>query len=99
MLGSLNVFAVKEDYPLNWKYRGGNNLIYDCINKYYVCASDVARISCEEDRTHAIDTKLDKYSCAVLKRFTNKEECLQKQHEVLNTNVVRKFCFSDRFHH
>lgn len=99
MLTSMNAFSINEDYVLNWKYRGGNNLIYDCIHKYYVCANDVARIQCDEDRAHAIETKLDNYPCAVLKKFSSKEECLQKNYEVLNTNVVRKFCYSDRFHH
>ena len=98
ILGSQGLFA-SENYPLNWKYRGGSNLIYDCINKYYACVNEISSDRCHEERAKAIENKLDKYPCAVLKSFAKKEDCLRKNYEVLNANTVKKFCYLDWLHH
>ena len=88
-----------EIYQLNSKYRGGNNLIYDCEDMYYACVKDQGRDKCAADRAQAIKNKLDKYPCAVLKEFSKKEDCLKQNYELLKSDAAKRFCYSDGFHH
>jgi hypothetical protein len=95
---SSSVFA-NPIYQLNDKYRGGNNLIYDCQGLYYVCVKNEGRDNCAESREEALKLKLNKYPCVVLKSFSNKEDCLRKNYELLNSEATKRFCYSDGFHH
>jgi hypothetical protein len=98
VFSSLSIFA-GEDYVINKKYRGGNNLIYDCVQKIFICANDTAKTECEAERKEAIENKLENYPCAVLKTFPNKADCLLKNYEVANVNALKRYCHSDRLHH
>lgn len=93
---STNLFATREDYPINAQYRGGPNLIYNCNKKLFVCASNVAKEDCEEERKAGMDLKVENYPCAVLKTFTTKKECLEKNYEYVNVNALKKYCRKKR---
>ena len=97
-LSSFTVFA-REDYVINIQYRGGDNLIYDCNEKYFVCVSDTGRDQCETDRQEAKDNGKENYPCAVLKVYKKKEDCLQKQYEIANVNALKRYCKLDRLKH
>jgi hypothetical protein len=86
-------------YQLNDKYRGGDNLIYDCQGLYYACVKNEGRNRCAEEREAAIKLNSKKYPCAVLKSFPTKEDCLKKNYELLNSEATKRFCYSDGFHH
>lgn len=83
----------KPDYPIDWKYKAGDYLIYDCDRGHYACVDKDGYTNCDEERKYALEVKAKIYPCAPLKKFTDKKECIQKQYEILAINANKRFCY------
>lgn len=83
----------RSNYMMNARYRGGPFLVYDCEGQYYACVDQDGTDSCAEKRTKSMEKKESKYPCAPLKKFPNKEACLQKNYDVMESMALKRFCF------
>ena len=101
IFSSLRLWAdiTLENYVINGQYRSGNNLIYNCNQKIFVCVTSAGKIQCDTDRQNARENNLLHYPCAVLKSFATKEECFNKNYEVANVNAFKRYCVLDRLKH
>ncbi len=82
-----------SDYALDWKYKGGQFLIYDCERMHYVCATDEGFEDCLNHRNTAIKKNQKTYPCAPLKKFETKKLCVQQSYKIVDQNSQRRFCF------
>ena len=83
----------REEYQLDWKYRAGEYLIYDCERSHYACVSKDGQNNCLEERKFALESKSDKYPCTPLKKFDDKKSCIQKGYQLVDVNAIKRFCF------
>jgi hypothetical protein len=83
----------KSDYTINDRYHAGPYLIFDCRGKYYACVDDVSNDNCSERRKESIELKKKIYPCAPLKKFDDKEKCLYKNYEVVESVAMKRFCY------
>lgn len=83
----------KTDYQINWKYKAGEYLIYDCERGYYACVDKDANESCLKDRNLALEKKEKNLKCAPLKKFQNKKSCVIEDYKVVDINAFRRFCY------
>lgn len=83
----------KTDYQIDWKYKGGEYLIYDCERIHYACVNIDGFQNCKEERNYAVETKAPKYPCVPLKKYEDKKSCVKKNYEVVDRNVVKRFCY------
>lgn len=83
----------KAEYQINGKYEAGDNLIYDCQDEYFSCVNKISFEKCVEARAGQITLDEPKYTCAPLKEFTTKEECLKANYEIISRQMLRKFCY------
>ncbi|MFA6237545.1 MAG: hypothetical protein WC635_09485 [Bacteriovorax sp.] len=83
----------RVDYQIDWKYKSGNYLIFDCERSHYACVTKDGDDNCREERNFAIEKKLPTYPCAPLRKFTTKATCMIKNYEVVDTQALRRFCY------
>lgn len=83
----------KAEYQINGKYEAGDNLIYDCQDEYFACVNKISFEKCVEARAGQITLGEPKYTCAPLKEFTTKEECLKANYDIISRQMLRKFCY------
>lgn len=81
------------NYPMSARYRAGSNLIYDCRDKFYACVDSDGHLACREERDTSIKYKNNRYPCAPLKKFKDKDACLVKNYEVIESVAFKRFCF------
>ncbi len=81
------------NYQIDWKYKGGEYLIYDCERDHYACVNIDGDNNCKEERNFAMEVKAAKYPCVSFKKFDNKKSCLEKNYEVVERKVVKRFCY------
>lgn len=83
----------KSNYQMNARYKAGPFLIYDCQGEYYACVDKDGSEKCREDRDASINKKEKRYPCSPLKTFENKEACLVKNYEVIESLALKRFCY------
>lgn len=83
----------KTDYQINWKYKGGEYLIFDCERDHYACVNADGFQNCQEERNFAIEIKAPKYPCVAFKKYDSKKLCVVKNYEVVERNVLKRFCY------
>lgn len=83
----------KAEYQINGKYEAGDNLIYDCQDEYFACVNKISFEKCVEARAGQITLGEPKYTCAPLKEFPSKEECLKANYDIISRQMLRKFCY------
>lgn len=95
----------KEDYyksesnfepAISEKYFTGRNLIYDCYEKHFVCASDVNYEECSESRKNAIANRNVLLPCAPLKQLPNQIECFKLNYTLIHEQTYKGFCISQK---
>jgi hypothetical protein len=74
------------------KYEGGPFLIYDCVDKHWVCVLESYYMACEKQRREDIDNKKQLLSCAPLGTYLNKKSCYQRQLYMVGQNYETRFC-------
>lgn len=83
-----------EEYQIDLNYHGGSNFIYDCENRYYACVDTPSFNKCIEKRELNYSfSKSNELSCAPIKRFMSKEECVLYQYSVQERSPKLFFCY------
>lgn len=83
----------KSNFQLNAKYKAGAFLVYDCRGEYYACVDQDGSDKCREERDLSLQRKETRLPCAPLKKFADKQTCLKKNYEVLESLAVKRFCY------
>lgn len=93
----LSGFDVKTDIIAD-NYEAGNALIYDCVEKHWVCVTSTYFDECREKREKA---KSDQDSvtlpCAQIAHFPNKKSCFQRQLFMTTHHHGDRFCVKDEW--
>ncbi len=79
---------------ISYKYRLGQYLIYDCIDKHFACVTDYDFQNCQNKRKEAFDDKDFNLRCAPLKKWENYPECINIQYEKMYQNPGLAFCYN-----
>ena len=74
------------------KYEAGQFLIYNCIDKHWVCVLETHFTDCEKERLEDIDNKVMDLRCAPIGAFPTKKSCFQQQLFMLSQNFSTRFC-------
>jgi hypothetical protein len=90
----LNDYDGKVDI-ISDKYEAGPFLIYDCVDKHYVCVLESYFKDCSEARAKDIHEKKLDMTCAPISEHLNKKSCFQKQLFMVGQNHGTKFCVGD----
>lgn len=90
----LNDYDPKVDI-ISDKYEAGPFLIYDCLDKHYVCVLESYFNDCAEAREKDIHNKELKMSCAPISKHLNKKSCFQKQLFMVSQNHGNRFCVGE----
>lgn len=93
ILSSSTLHAQIGDYAIDDHYKAGNNLIYECARKHYVCVNNDGWEKCTAAREYSIERKEKVYLCAPLKKYDEKTKCVVKNYQVVEKNVWKRFCF------
>jgi hypothetical protein len=83
----------KSDYQIDWQYKAGEYLIYDCEFEHYACVNEDGDKTCRDDRAEAMEKKRPKYPCAPLKKFADKKACVLESYKIVDRNTIRRFCY------
>ena len=55
--------AARGDYPLDDRYKGGSNLIFDCQRQHYACVDKDGLQLCKEAREKSMQLKVVSTCC------------------------------------
>lgn len=83
----------KIDYQIDWKYKAGEYLVFDCERSHYACVTSEGYENCQEERSFSLAKKEGRLPCAPLKKFKNKKSCVEKNYELVDINALRRFCY------
>lgn len=76
-------------------YEAGPFLIYDCVEKHWVCVLESYYKECQSLREEdQLLKKLD-LRCSPFSEFPNKKSCFQRQLYLTGQNVGANFCIGD----
>ncbi len=84
----------KGNYQINSKYKGGDNLIFDCKGGYYACVDNDGYELCQEKRKQGLDPKSARYECAPLKKYDEKTKCIVSNYQAVDSTAAKRFCYS-----
>lgn len=90
----LNDYDGKVDI-ISEKYEAGPFLIYDCVDKHYVCVLESYNKECGETRAKNIHERQLNLGCAPISEHLNKKSCFQKQLFMVSQNHGTKFCVGE----
>ncbi|WP_127717282.1 hypothetical protein [Halobacteriovorax sp. HLS] len=79
------------------KYYRGRYLIYDCVNRHYVCINLPSFYNCQEERLKEIEAKSVLLSCAPLKQFKTQKECFDVNYSLIHRITNKSFCVNQVF--
>ena len=74
------------------KYEAGQFLIYNCVDKHWVCVLDSHFNECEKARIEDIENKVTDLRCAPIGSFPTKKSCFQQQLFMVSQNFATRFC-------
>lgn len=79
------------------KYQAGPYLIYDCLERHWVCVLESYYSLCHEQRKKDLDlVENDLFSCAPIGKFPNKISCFQRQLFLTTHHHGDTFCIKKR---
>lgn len=82
---------------LSVKYTKGPILIYDCLDKHWVCTDKVEAKNCNDKRRYEELEKNENYPCAVFETFETNKQCIKKQKELIDQAIHVIFCVNPKF--
>lgn len=85
--------APKIDYQIDWKYKAGEYLIFDCERSHFACVNIDGDDNCREERKFAMEKMASSYPCAPLKKFKDKKSCVEKSYQLVDLNALKRFCY------
>lgn len=83
----------KIDYQIDWKYKAGEYLIFDCERSHFACVNSDGDDNCREERNFAMEKRASRYPCAPLKKFKDKKSCIEKSYQLVDLNALKRFCY------
>jgi len=83
----------KTQYQIDFKYKAGDYLIFNCERKHYACVNLDGFQNCTEERRRALSNKATNLSCAPLKKFNDKKLCVEKNYQLVDINAIKRFCY------
>lgn len=83
----------KIDYQIDWKYKAGEYLIFDCERSHFACVNSDGDDNCREERNFAMEKRAGRYPCAPLKKFKDKKSCIEKSYQLVDLNALKRFCY------
>lgn len=83
-----------SDPLLSFKYARGAHLIFDCVDKHWVCAAKGEYVRCQKARDFEVLERKDKLSCVPIKLFNSEKECNKSQGKLISRAVAMRFCES-----
>lgn len=92
----LNGFDVKADIIAD-NYEAGNGLIYDCVERHWVCVTNTYFDECREKRSKAKLNEDESLPCAPVAYFPNKKSCFQRQLFMTTHHHGDRFCVKDEW--
>ncbi|MBL6991750.1 MAG: hypothetical protein ISR65_18355 [Bacteriovoracaceae bacterium] len=84
--------STKKAILYSKKYRLGAYLIYDCIDRYYVCGDFESFTECKDRREITLKKKKEILACAPIQDFKTFDECFAAVYEKIHTIASKKFC-------
>lgn len=79
-------------------YEAGNGLIYDCVEKHWVCVQNTYFNECRDKRQKAQkDESAMTLPCAHIAYFPNKRSCFQRQLFMTTHHHGDRFCIKDEW--
>ncbi|MBD67155.1 MAG: hypothetical protein CME62_18285 [Halobacteriovoraceae bacterium] len=83
-----------QDPFLSIKYQRGEYLVYDCVDKHWVCTGKPEFNNCNEARDIAQYENRNKLPCASVKGFSSEDECNKIQKRLTSSGYDVRFCKS-----
>jgi hypothetical protein len=80
------------NFKIDQYFRAGEYLVYDCQKKAYTCVDENSFETCKLRREDSKNKKQKEYWCAPLKKFENREKCLQQNYATLEAVHITRFC-------
>jgi hypothetical protein len=81
-----------QDPEMSIFYQKGGYLIYDCIEKHWVCTAKPEHERCIAVRKNSISDNDPKLPCASIKKFISHEVCIKSQKEMVDWGIRGRFC-------
>ncbi len=81
---------------LSTKYFKGEVLVYDCVDRHFVCTSLVSATECREERDSFLAKNRFELPCAPIKSFNTHEECSEEQYKRVHDIPNRVWCFNEK---
>ena len=82
---------------LSIKYFAGSYLIYDCIDKHFVCADEYEYKRCEDRRSQEEKDMKIRLACVPVKKYADRKECEVAQKEIVSQGRFVNFCLHEDF--
>jgi len=83
------------DPYLSTKYQRGQYLVYDCIDKHWVCTGKAEYENCFDGRKIAQENKYDRMPCAPVKVFDGEGQCNKIQARLTSSATNMRACKSE----
>lgn len=83
---------LQQDENLSFKYQKGRFLVYDCLDKNWVCTKSIEYERCKKIRNKAILDQDENFPCAYFEPYQTMDECHKKQTSLTNRSDVMVFC-------
>ena len=87
------LMELKSNYQMSEEFKAGSALIYDCKRGHYTCTDSDGYAKCKMKRDFDKTKGLTFYSCAQLKIFPTKVDCVKMNYEVIEGNAKKRFCY------
>lgn len=81
---------------LSTKYFKGEILVYDCVDRHFVCTSLESATECREERDRFLAKNRFELPCAPIKAFKSHEECSEEQYKRVHDIPDRVWCFNEK---
>jgi len=87
------VEVFEPSFKINSRYYSGSALIYDCDKGYFTCVDSEGLETCKDLRMQDDYKGEFKLSCAPLRVFKTRLECLKENYRVLEAAGPKRYCF------
>lgn len=85
------------DLRIDSTYQKGPYLIYDCIEKRWICTGKPEYDMCEERRESALAMKEELLGCAAFTFYKTRKKCYKKQLEMIHRGSTQRFCLHPEY--
>lgn len=72
----------KDRYLINEYFRGGEQLVYNCQDKYFACIDEESLSNCNQHHK----------MCVPIKKFLTMDECFDRQRDVMQLGKESELC-------